>query len=673
MRAVLRDVGVCVLFCAVTLAATWPLATNLESALAHPQDPAITTWILDWGFHALTTRPLALFDANIFHPHRLTFAFSENLLGITLPLFPLHLAGMEPITVHNVALILGFVLSAYGAFVLARFVTGSTAAAIASGIFFALVPARFAHLTHLQHLWALWLPLLLAALFYFAAKPTAKRAALLAAAFVMNGLTNLHWFAFGSVAIGVTVLVLARRDRRYWIGAAGALTAGLLALLPVLVPYQQAQRLYGLRTDTAETLAYSAGASDWLVAPLQSRWYAVLLGDPGVNPEKWLFPGILILLLSVAGISNHHGRAPLVALTWIGLGFVGSLGLHAPVGLFLFEHVPPFTGIRTPARWAFIAYTGLALLGACGVANLTRRLRTDAGRGARIAIAILLAVELWPIPIRWYLAVPDAPPVYAWLASEPDGGVIAEFPLTHGDQYAVMLRSTRHHRPMINGVSGFEPPQFVRLSSLSAQTPVPAEFLSELEKAGVTTIVVHADRLGDRAGAMRDWLRSATAARELAFVRRFDAEVEGDYAFVTRRHRDFDRLLQIPPDQRIHLERFLAGAPAQNDGTFGRLALPSQDLSVRGKLTVAGFALSPWGIRAVNLRFAGGRVVLPADLVEGREIQERWPWYPMTTHAGFRKDIAHLGLPAGTDLQVEIVDGRGTRTRLPDVWFTWLE
>ncbi|HEX2061038.1 MAG TPA: hypothetical protein VHK90_09880, partial [Thermoanaerobaculia bacterium] len=272
MKRAGRELAVVLFFCLVTAAMTWPLATNLTTAFPHPDDPSIVTWILDWNFHALRHQPLRLFHANIFHPHRYSFAFSENLLGIALPLLPLHAAGATPVTIYAIATFLGFALTGYGAFVLARLVTQSTGAAICSGIWFAFFSFRFTHLTHLQFLWALWLPLMLAALLWFARKPDAKRAALFGLAFLMNGLTNLHWFAFGSVAIGLTVLLLARRDRRYWIGAIGAMAIACALMVPVLLPYQRARELYGLRGDANETLQYSAHARDWLVSSVHSRW-----------------------------------------------------------------------------------------------------------------------------------------------------------------------------------------------------------------------------------------------------------------------------------------------------------------------------------------------------------------------------------------------------------------
>ncbi|HEX8619376.1 MAG TPA: hypothetical protein VF911_17470 [Thermoanaerobaculia bacterium] len=669
MNRLWRELAVIVLFCALTAVMTWPLVANFTTALPHPQDPAINTWILDWDHHALTSDPARLFDANIFHPHRYSLAFSENLLGIALPLLPLYLLGFAPITIFNVAMFLAFALTGYGAYVLARLVTGSTGAAICSGIYFAFLSFRFTHLTHLQHLWAMWLPLLLASLIWFAKKPSAKRATLFGIAFVMNGLTNLHWFAFGGLAIGLSFLLGARRDRKYWIGGIAAMGIALAILTPVLLPYQRVRELYGFRGDRNETLQYSAEAGNWLISSLHSRWYAAPLGNPDVNPERWLFPGGLVLIFAAAGIT-WRGRTTLLALLWVALGYFGSLGLNGWFGTFLFEFVPLFKGIRVPARWSFIAYTGLALLAACGIATITRRFgeRTRAAIHAAIACAFL--IELHAAPIRWYLARPDAPAVYAYLAAHPSDGPIIELPLRQEDQYAYMLRATLHHRPMVNGVSGFVPPVFAELANGFEQPHIAPELLTRLEQLGVTTIVVHADRLGAMHMPAGVWLREALRAGTITFIRRFDDVIHGDYVFATRMHRDFEpmRARSLDLQRQTHLHRFLRLEPAQNEGTFGILESPKPGEAVRGKLRVSGWALSPWGIEKVELRFANGTVVVPADLGPRTDVTTAYPWYPLTMNPGFYKEF---DVPPGNDLQVEIVDGRRKRHRLEHVWFEW--
>ncbi|HEX6083817.1 MAG TPA: hypothetical protein VF266_04785 [Thermoanaerobaculia bacterium] len=433
-------------FAVAAVAMTWPLAPNLDVAVAHPGDPFINAWILDWEFYALTHRDAALFHGNIFHPLPYTIAFSENILGIFVVMLPLFLAGAPILVIYNVAVLAGYALSGYAMALLGRHLTGSTAAGIVAGIFFTFVPWRFSHLTHLQHLWTLWLPLMLLALLRLRDKPTPLRAALFAGAFFMNGLTNLHWLAFGSVAIACIALFLPVRRQ-----AIVAMFAGSVALLPMLIPYWKAGKLYGLRGDAGETLQYSGTLQGWTVASLHNRLYGPLTNDGSTNPEHWAFPGILVLLLAIAGVVAAAKRERNIALFFIVLGFLGSLGLHTFFGRFLFEVVPLFRGIRAPARWAMIVYLGLAILAAYGV---PRR------KWAAAVIAALMLFELRAAPIRWYLTTGAVPAVYQSLAKQDLEGGVLELPADHLHNYEYMYFATVHHKRLVNGVSGFLPPGY---------------------------------------------------------------------------------------------------------------------------------------------------------------------------------------------------------------------
>src|SRR5437016_5249104 len=114
---------------------TWPLARNLGTAVANPGDPYLNVFILDWDWYAVTHHPLALFDANIFYPAKHALAFSENLFGIAIFLFPLRALGVTPIAAYNVAMLAGFALSGFVVYVLGHFVSESVPAGIAAGIF----------------------------------------------------------------------------------------------------------------------------------------------------------------------------------------------------------------------------------------------------------------------------------------------------------------------------------------------------------------------------------------------------------------------------------------------------------------------------------------------------------------------------------------------------------
>jgi hypothetical protein len=451
-RNLATHAAVLAFFAAAAVAMTWPLAPNLGVAVAHPGDPFINSWILDWEWYALTHAGAQLFHGNIFYPLPYTIAFSENMLGILAAMVPLFLAGAPSLVIYNIAVLAGYALSGYAMALLGRHLTGSVWAGIVAGVFFAFVPWRFSHLTHLQHLWTLWLPLLVLALLRLRETPTLARAALFAGAFVMNGLTNLHWLAFGSTAIALAVLLLDRGKKQ----AALAILAGSVVLAPLLWPYWKAGQLYGMRGDAGETLEYSGTLHGWTVASLHNRLWGPLTNDGSTNPEQWAFPGLLVLVLAIIGVFFAAKRERSIALLFVGLGFVGSLGLHTFFGRFLFDWIPLFRGIRAPARWAMIAYLGLAMLAAYSV----RR------RWLGIVLTAAMLLELRAAPIRWYLTTGETPPVYRWLAAQNIRGAVLEVPVDQPSTYEYLYFATVHHQRLVNGVSGFRPPGYDDLNTM---------------------------------------------------------------------------------------------------------------------------------------------------------------------------------------------------------------
>jgi len=622
-----------VLFVVLAVAMTWPLTPNLRRAVADPGDPYVNTWILDWDWYATLHQPLRLFDANVSYPARHTLAFSEHLYGIALLLFPLRAAGAGALTAHNVALLLGFAFSGFAAFLLGRMISGSAAAGIAAGVFYAFVPFRFTHLPHLQHVFAGWLPMLLVALLHYARRPSWGRAALFGAAFLMNGLSNIHWFLFGSLTIALSLPIAVPRMRD-WVRVAAVTAIALALLAPFLYPYKLAAAAYGMRRTAGEIAAFTAAPRDWLNPGTANRLYRPF-ADLRVDPERWLFPGVLAIVLSIAGIiaARRERRTLGIALLWIAAGFVGSLGA-----------ITTFGAIRAPARWANVAYVGMAML----IALAARR------RWVAVAAAVLLVIELRAAPIRWFMTVPDVPPVYRWLAAQPVR--IAELPIgIPGPEYEYLRWATIHHRPTANGVAAFRP------AKLWNEPEIGDAFLDELRRIGIDLVIVHGDQFLDRE---RRWLRREVERGRLSFVRRFDHGRWGDWVLSTHA----DGRLKPAATQ---LGAFLRGEYSYNDITFGALDSPPPGPMGKGGW-FSGYALSPWDVREVNLLFNNGAIRIPTFRGADASISKAYPWYPVAAPRFIR---AFSERPPGvrpvTDVQVEIIDGRGERTLLEDRWISW--
>ena len=159
---------VVLIFSALAVAVTWPLALHLgDSIPSDVGDPLLNAWILGWDAERLRHGLRGLWDAPIFYPYQHTLAFSEHLLGIAVFVAPISWASGNPLIAYNVAFVLSFVLAGVGMFLLVRELTGSSEAAWIAGLIFAFSPARYGHISHLQVLMSGWMPLSLWALHRF--------------------------------------------------------------------------------------------------------------------------------------------------------------------------------------------------------------------------------------------------------------------------------------------------------------------------------------------------------------------------------------------------------------------------------------------------------------------------------------------------------------------------
>ena len=145
-----------------TLLLTWPLAADLAHlgrTLPTDADGQFSIWNIAWVARTLFADPLHLFDANIFHPHKLTLAYSEaNVLpgAIGAPVWWLT---RNPWLTLNVVFIFGFASAYVCAYLLFRELTGAPRRATCGAILYAFCPYVFSHLSHIQLLMTGGIPL----------------------------------------------------------------------------------------------------------------------------------------------------------------------------------------------------------------------------------------------------------------------------------------------------------------------------------------------------------------------------------------------------------------------------------------------------------------------------------------------------------------------------------
>ncbi|MDQ3068480.1 MAG: hypothetical protein M3R55_01975 [Acidobacteriota bacterium] len=290
---------------------TWPLVSLMGSRIAWDLgDPLLVAWIMGWVNDSVSAllrgdagRFLAMWDAPIFHPQPLTLAYSEHFIPQALLVWPVHAATGNVILSYNAALLMTFVLSALGVFLLARELTGSAAASLLAGALYGFSLYRVDQLSHLQVLSSQWLPFALFGLRRYFVTLRARPLVWASLAIVAQNLSSGYYLYYGLPFIVAYVIgemwsrgYLTRRDVWRDIAAAGTGTAVLT--VPFLVPYLAARESVGGRSYAA-VREFSADIYGYATASAYNGWWRNVL-DAFRYAENGLFPGLFLLLFAAA-------------------------------------------------------------------------------------------------------------------------------------------------------------------------------------------------------------------------------------------------------------------------------------------------------------------------------------------------------------------------------------
>lgn len=503
-----RAVLLTLLFAALTMvmAAPWSLHPAARVLVDAP-DTHLFIWTLGWDAHAFITNPLAIFDANIYHPLPNTLAFSENLIGSALIAAPIIWITGDAVLAMNLVALSACVLCGAGAWLLARKLGIGMLGAVLAGVVFAFAPARFFRMSQIHLVAVQWIPFSLAYLHSYFDTRRARDLHLAIGFALLQVLCGGH----GAVFLGVAALALvgyrlalgdplapATRVRDF--GLAGVALA-LPAFLMVL-PYRRVQREMGLRR-TLEN--WTVTPESYLASPSHVHQYLLsLVSDVKFHElaNAYLFPGILPVALALVALApGGGGGARRRHMVFFGVLAVISvlLFIDGPLGLWPWVYSwPGLNFIRAPSRFMILTTLCLAVLAGAGFERLVSRLTTPSRRAACVMAGVLLLAEFNAYPFQGTDYTMPAPAADRWLATQPVPFVVAEVPLPdpHNSgrferfQTMTMLHSMAHWQKTVHGYSGFRAPFHDRLYLEMRRFPDEAS-IARLREIGVTYVVVH--------------------------------------------------------------------------------------------------------------------------------------------------------------------------------------
>jgi hypothetical protein len=410
------------LYTAIAVVMTWPLAARLGAGLAADLgDPAFSAWVLAWTSGQLTQalggNVGALSDywnGNIFHPEALTLVYSEHMTAQAIQVLPIYATTGNILVAYNLLFISTFALSGLAVYLLVRDLTDRPLAAFLAGLAFAYAPYRIGQLSHVQVLSSYWMPLALLGFHkYFtrvtAAAPSAPRLRALAGAataLVMQHLSCGYYMLFFAPFVAGYCLfeITQRRLTRDWqvwrdLGVAAAGVA--LVTWPFVEPYLALRQLgsAGVRS-WGEIVMFSADTHAFISSA------APMLGRGGYfKPEGDGFPGSTTLLFAI--IALVWGTWRLAATTpwstmrdWHFLAVVVSAAtaaLSAVVVIWLFVEGQLTLRLGTQIVVLTRAVPALPLLLAAGMAclALVAIARRPTRRISREAFGFFVLAAVW--------------------------------------------------------------------------------------------------------------------------------------------------------------------------------------------------------------------------------------------------------------------------------------
>ena len=493
-------------------------------------DAHVYLWTLGWDAYAFLHQPLHIFDANIYYPYANTLAYSENLIGSAFFAAPIIWLTDNILLGTNLTALLSCVLCGAGAYMLARRLHVSVGGAFLCGLIFAFGPPRFIRMGQLHMTAVQWIPFSLA--FLHAYFEQGRRRDLLFALgfFSLQALTSGHGAAYLFVAtvalLGWQFLLGARLALRQRLGDFGIAGAYLLApAVWVMLPYRIVQADAGLLGG------YLSGAQpnieSFIASPSRFHQYlqGTIWGPFQREPDAYLFPGILVLILAAIAVVHWPGGRPLrqnnVAF-YLLLATVSTLMFIGwPFELWRYVHwLPGLSFIRMPSRFIILTMLALAVLAGHGVDRLTARMPKKI---ATLAAGMMVAFVLGEYSAYPFTGVPfaiDTPAIHRWLDTQPKPFVIAEVPAPspgnlgalERHQTKSMFHATAHWQKTIHGYSSLRRPLHDRLYLELTAFP-DATSIASLREVGVTYVVVHTSDYGDRWPTIGEQIAKTPALR----------------------------------------------------------------------------------------------------------------------------------------------------------------
>ena len=522
-----RPLAVGFVYLVAATAMTWPLAWNLTSGLPGGyRDVWQNLWNFWWWKTALVGLHESPYQTEyLFFPFGADLAFHTHSELNQLVFLPISLL-FGVAAAHNSAILAGFVLSGFGAWLLARRVGADAHAALLAGFVFAFFPYRMEQsLEHLNLSSTQFLPIVTWSLLVFVAEPTVRTGALLGACFAANALLCWHYALFAALLLPVVFVGAALRGAlrgrvgQIVVGALVALAVSTILLAPFAWPmirgFSSGAPYVKPPVEKGIDAIFLFVPSDRhpLFGPFVAGIYDRLRWSP--TPGFSVYLGVVPLFFAIRAFTRDRGATVILWAAIAGTSLLFALGSHPRIGGLelpvpfphvILESVPGLGVLRVANRFFVVFMLAFSMLVALGA---SRSIRWEL---ALLACVLTLGEYLWlPYPVQGYVE-PRYAPVFTRLV--PVGAVL-DLPFSAGSPKCLRNQAlqTVHGRPIAGGYVSVTPtrsaealrndPVLGALVLPGPSMPLVGDWPQRIRRAGFTLVALHKDAVG-RSSDARD-------------------------------------------------------------------------------------------------------------------------------------------------------------------------
>lgn len=491
-RTVSKSLLVFVFSVLVTLIYFLPMVKNPNTLLPDDYDSLLVTWSVT----RIAQNPLNLFQGNIFHSHPNTHAFSDPYILSGVLAMPIWHLFKQPVLVFSFTLLSSQVFLIFFFYLFLKKLTQKPFLSLVFSLLFSFSPIHLHYLAHLHTFSLYLLPLFGLAVLNWLEAQSSKWlffSALLLALQTSNTFLPVWMMVFLGLGLVASHPQGIKTLKRFWKEVLVSFLGVIVLTLPVTLTYFRVSQYYQYTRPLTEVIHFSLSPEELVTkfsSPLiylgflvASYLYFKTSKKDRLWKQKVLFWLTLISFIVSLGPALHWRRQTIKIPFHIPLPYLG-----------LYFLAPGFKAFRTPSRWINL----MAFSGVCFTAVLASKVKLK--KSVLLGLLILVLVSA-PQKKNWFKAPPTSeyPPAYHWLKNQPQTAIL-ELPIyTWGFsnqsknkiEAKRMLYSLVHQHNLVNGYSGFFPPQYYSLVKNLNQNFPSVKIIEQLKDVQVEYIIVN--------------------------------------------------------------------------------------------------------------------------------------------------------------------------------------